>query len=415
MVYAPTSTVFPSERRSLGIAKEAVAGTGVLPAYTVPVKGFVPEDKVMGLIDESLRSAMAAEYGYIQGPYVADVTIDQSPVYGDQFGHFLYNILGDYTATGTASGTIATTINFSAGYPVGTTGAIAVVSGGGFGAGYIQMGTAATAEIVNITSATGTSVTISGTTPTRLAHANGAAVAQVTGPYTHVFSLLNGTGNAQPPTHTLTDQNYINADQARWYPYFCASELTITGNAEQLLMWSGKGMGFANSTPSTIPTVNVSTVKTSPSWNSKVGLGGTVVANPIYQIGEWEYTITREVSPYFTANGQQNPFVIARGKLSGAGKWNFAPTIDETPLLELLNNTQPQTQVIATNGLGGTSVVNLQIDSQVTAFETSVIDPSKALLGYNDAFKCIANTTNTGNTAGFSPLQITLTNNTPTY
>ena len=412
---AVPSTIFPSERRSLGIAREATPGTPVLPTNTVPVKGFVPEDKVTGLIDESLRSAMAAQYGYSQGVYVADITVDSSPVYLDTFPHFAWNVLGDYVASGTESGTITTTINNGPGYPAGTTGAITITSGSGFGAGYVQLGTSTTSEIVNITGATATSATIATTTPTRFAHANSAAVTQVVAPFTHQFSLLNGTGNCQPPTMTVTDLNYINADLSRWYPSACFSEIELTGNAEQLFMWSGKGMGWANSHPGTIPTVNVSTVPQQPAWNSQVGLGGTVSGSPVYQIGEWSVGLTRVVEPYFTADGAQNPFVIGRGKFSSAGKLNFAPTIDETPLLDLLNNTQPQLQIIQTNGLAGAAKVSMQIDIQVAAFETSVIEPSKALLGYNATYCAIANTTNTGNSAGYSPLMITIVNAVPYY
>ena len=84
-------------------------------------------------------------------------------------------------------------------------------------------------------------------------------------------------------------------------------------------------------------------------------------------------------------------------------------------LLELLNNNQPQTQVIATNGLASTNLVKVQVDSAITAFQTAVIEPSKALLGFNGTAELIANTTNTGNSAGYSPIQISLTNNQPTY
>ena len=426
MALTVPSAIYPSERRSLGIAKEVTPGTGVNAAYTIPVKGFVPEDKVTGLLDESLRSSMAAVYGYTQGVYVADITIDASPVYGDTIGHMLLNVLGDYTAQGTPSGTITTTINNGPGYPAGTTGAITITAGSGFSAGYVQLGTTTTSEIVNITGATTTTATIATTTPTRLAHANAAAITQVTGPYTHVFSELNGTGNCQPPTHTLTDNNYINSVFARWYPMSCFSEITLTGNAEGVFMWSGKAMGFANSIPGTIPTVSVSAVAQSPAWNSQVGIGGTVAGSPVYNVGEWEYTITRVVEPYFTADGSQNPYVIGRGKLSSSVKVNWAPAsiqasqsspynAGDYELLELLNNNQPQTQVIATNGLASTNLVKVQVDSAITAFQTAVIEPSKALLGFNGTAELIANTTNTGNSAGYSPIQISLTNNQPTY
>ena len=80
MPYAPTSVVFPSERRSIGIAKETAAGTGQMPTGTLPVKGFIGEDKPIWLPDESLRSAMAMTYGLQEGPYVADITIEDVPL-----------------------------------------------------------------------------------------------------------------------------------------------------------------------------------------------------------------------------------------------------------------------------------------------------------------------------------------------
>ena len=426
MALTVPSAIFPSERRSLGIAKEVTPGTGVLPAYTIPVKGFVPEDKVMGLLDESLRSAMAGVYGYIQGPYSSEITIEPSPVYGDTFGHVLLNIMGDYTSTGT-SPTSATTVSAasSAGATSFTVGSIgSIVIGSVLQFGNAAIGTAPTENLV-VSGVAGSVVTFA-TTPLRFAHTTTAAVAIVTGPYTHVFSVLNGTGNAQPPSHTLTDNNYINSVFARWYPYSCFSEITITGNSEQLLTWSGKATGYANSIPGSAPTVSVSTVAAQPSWNSTIGIGGTAASKPAYNVTEWEYTITRVIEPYFTADGSQNPYVIGRGKLTAKAKYAFAPAATQASqsspynagdyeLLEYLNNNQPQTQALATNGLASTSLVTLQIDSQVSAFDTAVIDPSKALLGFNDTFECIGNTTNVGPSAGYSPLQLTLVNNLPTF
>jgi hypothetical protein len=57
----------------------------------------------------------------------------------------------------------------------------------------------------------------------------------------------------------------------------------------------------------------------------------------------------------------------------------------------------------------------MQIDVAVCAFDASVIEASKALLGYNDTFMAVSNTTNTGWSAGYSPLMITLTNAVPSY
>ena len=413
------TTIFPSERRAIGIARETTPGTGVLPVYTVPVQGFVPEDKPIWLPDTSLRAAMAETYGLIQGPYVADLALDNSPVYGDTIGHFLWNILGDYTATGSnVTPNTTTTATLSPGATL-----VPMLSTTSFTSGmWIQVDINTTggpynAEMVQLSGLSAGTGTLTAGTPIRLSHIATATVSNTSAPYTHRFSLLNGTANAQPPSHTLTDKNFINTTSlSRWYPFSCISDITFTGNAEALFRWTGKGMGYANSTPGSPPTVNVSTVPAQPVWRSLVGLGGTAGGtSELYQIAEWEFNLMRVVEPYFTADGAQNPFVFGRGKFSTKGKMNFMPTLDESPLYDMLNNTQPQVQIVQSNGLAGTAAVSVTFDLQVTAFDASVIEPGKALFGYNDTFQAIANTTNIGNSAGYSPLSVTVVNSVPSY
>jgi len=412
MALTVPTTVFPSERRSLGYAKEVTPGVPVLPTSTIPVKGFIPEDKPIFLPDESLRSAMASNYGMIEGPSYGDFTFDASPVYGDTIGAQLLNLLGDYTVTGTAATpTWTTSGSLSPG-----AGPIPVVTGSAAVAGtFIQVDVAPNAEVVTVDSAsTTTSIVISAATPLRFPHASGVDVITVVAPFTHVFSLLNGTGNCQPPTHTFADMNFIPANKARLFPYSCFSEIVLTGNAEGFFTWSGKAMGFRSQLPVSVPTVNVSTVPAEPAWNSTVGIGGPISTSQIYDIGEWEITISRECQAFYTANGQQSPYIIGRGKCSAAGKINFSPTIDESPLTYLLSNAQPQLQILQQNpATSGTNT--LQIDVNTCVFTAAVIEPSKALLGYANNFEATANTTNAGQSAGYSPLKVTVVNGIPSY
>lgn len=409
------STVYPSERRAIGLAKEVTPGTGVAVTTSVPFVNFVPEDKPMWLPDESLRNALAQTYGLIQGPYVADLTFDTSPVYMDTIGHFLYNLLGDYTTSGTSTGTTGTLTG--TGYPAATTGTIIVPQGSNFGAaGYVQLDVTGTnSEVVAYGTGTGTIINLTGTT--RFSHAASSTVYQVSGAFTHVFSLLNGTGNAQPPTHTITDRTYIPAgtQQARWYPFTCLTEMTFTGNAEKLFDWSAKALAYANQMPGTFPVNTFGTIPAQPSWSSNVGLNGSIAGAQIYQVAEWAFTLTRQVEPFFTADGAQNPYIFGRGKFHATGKINFIPVIDQTPLTYMLNNTQPQLQVLQTNLGTGTTLESIQFDVQQCAFDASVLEPGKALLGYSNAFIAVANTANTGNSAGYSPLKVTIVNQIPTF
>lgn len=237
-----------------------------------------------------------------------------------------------------------------------------------------------------------------------------------TGPYTHTFALLN-SGSGQPPTHTYTDYTGVTASVgARVYAYTCLSEVTFTGNAQQLLTWDAKGTSFASRAASTMPTATISTVAAEPSWRSMVGIGGpasggTLVSN----VSEWKVTITRQVDPYYTNDGAQDPYTIARGPLTVTGSLTFSPAIDETPLLNMLSNSQPQLQIIADNGLTGNAQVTLTIDIQVAAYDTSKINAGSLLFGYDVTFKGIANTTNVGASGGYSPIKVTLANNVATY
>lgn len=228
-----------------------------------------------------------------------------------------------------------------------------------------------------------------------------------TGPYTHTFALLN-SGSGQPPTHTFVDYTGIPATGlARQYAYACLSEVTITGNAEQLLTWDAKATTFVSSIPGSAPTANISTVPAQGAWNSAVTIGGSAATD----VAEWELTLTRKVDPYWTAQGSQDPLVIARGELTVAGKLTFAPAVDESPLLAMLNNTQPELQIVAT-GSGGTT---LTLHCQIAAYDTSKINSGKSLFGYDVTFKGIANTTDVGASAGYSPVLATLVNSVTTY
>lgn len=406
--------VFPVERRGIGLAREAVVGTPVLPTVGVPLEKFTVEDKINPLIDKSWRAAMAEDYGYTQGTYSTDWDAS-GPVYADTLGHFLYNCLGDYTTTGTAT-TPNTTLTGASNVAGATT--LTVTSGTSFTLGMnIQVGTGSNAEIVTVSGAGGaTSIPIANT-PLRFSHAAAEAVTNTTagaGNYTHVFSLLNSAVNgAQPPTHTLTDISGIPATNlARVYASSCVSEITLTGNSQQFLTYDVKGQGWLSAIAASPPVFTASTQPAQAAWNSKVGIGGPAAGGTVVNyVAEWAVTIQRKLEVIWTTQGVQNPYVIARGGVSATAKLMFEATPSEAPLLALLNNTQPQTQFVAT----GPNSTTITVDSQVNAYETSKINDGKAVFGYDVGSRMIANTTNVGNSAGFSPLKITIVNAIPSY
>ncbi|RCG19117.1 hypothetical protein DQ384_38215 [Sphaerisporangium album] len=242
----------------------------------------------------------------------------------------------------------------------------------------------------------------------------GYAVTGASAPYSHTFSLLN-SGDGQPVTHTLTDATGIPATGlARQYPYSCVSELTITWNAEQLCSWEAKATGWPSVVPGAPPTNTLSTVPPIPSWRGAVGIGGPASAGTLVtDVTEFSVTLSREVTPYNTADGSQAPFVIARGALDVTGKFTQIAQ-SEQRLLDLLANTQPQLQFLLSNGgtLGG--LVSVQFDFQKVGYRTTKINQGTIFV-YDVEFQAIANATNAGASGGLAPAKVVLNNAVTTY
>jgi hypothetical protein len=430
--------LYPVQERELYIIKEAAPGTPpATVGVPVPFTSLKPSNKPIWMKDESFQGSMGGSYGVYQGPLIAGYDIGGS-VFGDTFGHFLYNILGDYTVTGTTASPTATTSGTMA---AGLT-AIPVVSGGasftnGMWAELVDTGSPAAPEIVQVGSgSTATSIVLAAGQATRFAHATTMTVNNTTAPYTHSFSLLNGLVGApyagqaaQPPTHTITDRTGIPATGlADQYSYSCLSELTITGNAEKLLAWTGKAVCQTRSVPgSAVGTVNVSSVLPYPSWRSAVGVGGVASSGTqVKNTAEWSVTIPRAVKAYNTNDGTQPPFVIARGKQDDIPfKLTFSPSIDDTALTNMLGNVQPQLEFIAGNGLSGANLVSVTIDIGFGAYLAADLNDSSELFGYDvsgnaphtaASFTCTPFTGPlTGASGGKSATKITLVNAVPSY
>jgi hypothetical protein len=381
---------------------------------TVLVDQVKPKDAPTWLDDKSWRGSMATDaFAKIQGVKTAELELG-GPAYGDGLGFFLRNILGDMSYVGTSTGTGGTTLSSSA-----VAGATSISTAATIPAStVVQIGSGATAEVFTTGTPSGAGpYTIPLSTPTGglvYAHASAQAVQPVTGPYTQAHSLLN-SGSGQPVSHTIT--HFLGptpTSGARQYPGACLSELGLKWNAQsELLTWSGKATSFPSVTLGSAPTANPSTVLPVASWRMLLGIGGPATGGTLIATStEGELTIKRELTPYFTVTGTQNPYVIQRGGLSVEGKLTFVAA-DESPLLYMLNNTQPQLQIVLDNGLTGTNKVTFQIDCQVAAFTDSEPDGSKAAVEYGNTFTAVLNTTNAGGSGGYSPIKVSVTNNVP--
>ncbi|MGW4042945.1 phage tail tube protein [Streptomyces sp. NPDC004721] len=407
-------TTFAPAKQFVGIANETAQGTPVAMTSTVLVNEVKPKDNPSWLDDKSWRGSMVSD-AYAKIPGVSHAELDLGgPAYGDGLGYFLRNILGDVTCTGTFTGSGSTTLTASvaAGASSITTQATIPAST------VVQIGTGANSEVFTTGTPSGSGpYTIPLTTPTGgllYPHASAEAVQPVTGPYTQAHSLLN-SGNGQPISHTITHFLGPTATSgARQYPGACFSELGLKWNAEsELLTWSGKATTWPSVALGSAPVAAPSMVLPVASWRMKIGIGGPASgATLIKTVTDGELTIKRELTPYYTVSGVQTPYVIQRGGLSVDGKLTFVAA-DESPLLYMLNNTQPQLQILIDNGLTGNNKIAFQIDCQIAAFTDSEADGSKAAVEYGNTFTAMPNTVNAGGSGGYSPLKVSVTNNVP--
>lgn len=406
-------STYASTKQFIGIAPETAQGTPVAMTTTQLLTTFTPSDKPTYLKDQSWRGSMGTDaFAQILGVGTADVSLG-GPVYGDTAGFWLRNILGDVAVTGTPTGTGSTTLAASAVAGATSISTVASIPA----ATLVQIGTGATAEVVTTGTPSGAGpYTIPITTPaTGLAYAHASAQAAVpvqsAGPFTYAWSLLN-SGGGQPASHTLTHSMGPTATVgARQYPGFCLSQFNCTFNAEsELFAWTGQGTSWPSAIAGAAPTANPTTVLPTASWRTKVGIGGPASGGTLINtVMDGEVDITRELQPVFTATGVRTPYIIQRGGLSVAGKLNFGAVSDESVLLYMLNNTQPQVQMVCDNGLAGAAQVVVQIDMQQTVFTQADPDTSKAAVGYQASFQANFNTTNAGGSGGQSPVKVSVT------
>jgi hypothetical protein len=400
--------IAPGTKSWLGVARELTTGTVVNPTNTIPLlkNTFEPEDTPRFLPDEAIRGVMSTLFGEILGP--EDATFSYGgPAFLDVEGFFFDNVFGDLSTTGTTL-TNSTTLN--GGLAAGATSMTLTSATGYTNNAIIQIDTGAVAEVVTEVGAPAGNV-VTFAQPLRFPHLTAATVATVVGPYTHKFALLN-SGSGQPPTHTFTDYTGLTASTgARMYPSSCLAQCDFTGNAEQLLDCKVSGNSWISTPAGTIPTNTTTFVTPIPNWRGIVTVGGATVSS----LGEWAISCKRQLQVYFTAQGSQNPYIIARGGLSITGNFNYTVASDESPLTQMLTNSQPAVVITVNNGLAGVNQLSLAIQCSKSAFVKSKIDRNAVLIGYSDEFEAISNTSDAGGTAGLSPGLITLINNFPTY
>jgi hypothetical protein len=411
------SSIYPVFESSLLVGRETTIDTAPTAFTGIPTGPLQTNQKVTWLEDMNLRGSNVKVYDLEEGPVWAEITIPESPLYGDTIGNILFSLLGDYTTTGTAGTPTWTT---SGALSAGAT-SIAVTTGSVATSGtFIQVDTGVNAEVVTVgTGSTSTNIVLNTATPLRFSHLTTISITTVVAPFTHVFSLINpssSTGNtsAQPPTYTFLHRNLIAGSgnyYADQYSYTRMTDLTLTAKKDGWFSWSGKAVAYLRGYPSANYAPSFTTVKAQPSWKSVISLASTTT----YNVSEISFNLSREMDIVTTADGSQNPYVIAAGPVTATFNMDFDAASDESPLTAMLNNTQGTLSYTLSNGGSGAGLVSTSIAAQQAGYKNSPLSPMKSLWGWKVSGDLVANTTNSGNSGGYSPIQVTLQNAISSY
>lgn len=409
--------VWPVPDRFINLGKEPGPGSLAAGTYTFPMTQFKPQDKYSRYEDTAWRNAMAQLYNLVNGVRIAEVSCG-GPFFADGMGYPLLNVLGDYYQF--VNGVVGTSSSLSGSVASGAA-SVVVASATGFSVGEIISvgGTGTTAEEVRrVTNISAGTLTLN--SALYQGHASGGTVfaySSVTN-IGHNFTLLNsGTGaggylSCQPPTYTYEDFTGVPAvTGARVYTFSCFSEVGITGNAQELVMWDGKFTSLASAIAQSTPVTSLTPVIPQPSWNTTVAIAGAGTANN----AEYKLALTRKLAPKFTNQGVQDPYSIPRGYFTAGLSFTFDPISDEAEFIYYLNNVQPTCVITSSNGLSGTNAASLAITSQVVGFTDGEYDDSKDVFGLSEQAKIVASPALAGPSGGFSPVLITLVNGVVNY
>lgn len=464
-IVAPPSGIHPSYLTWLGLSHEVAQGTPALngggtpvgPVWNLPLEAstFDPEDKPMWLRDIGIRGSMADVFAIIQGVEDSAWSLG-GPVYEGVTPVLMDNMFGDLTTTVTGGTAGSPTTSTGGGYVLGTSGlSLPAASVAGFtAAGQWGLITSGSQSEAFLTTAAGAAGAIPIQSPLHFSYPAAAVIT----PYplgtpptyaTHKFAALNA-GTGQPPSWTLLDSTGVidtlngtpvtDADQfgQRFYTSMCLAQLDFTLSAEGLFTQKASGTawastatntataagGLASPATSAFAPANVTALPI-PSWSSNIKLTLPDAAfGAVNYVGEITFSLKRKIQVYWTDDGVQSPYVIARGPLAVTGTVKAVVAQDEQILKSMLKNFQGRLQalVIFPTGSGPAfpptalqGLTSFQFDLAQCAFTAAKPTRSSVLVGYDSTFEGVANTTNVGASGGLGPITMTVIDTNPGY
>lgn len=221
-------------------------------------------------------------------------------------------------------------------------------------------------------------------------------------PYTHTMGVKN-TGDGQPKSYTLTDFYGYTGTHTRQFPGMQFSELGLKFNAEGILEYTTKAVGWKSALVAK-PTQSFSAIPPIPSWSGTVTIGGAGATTLV----DGSLTFKRATKPVFTVDNDQNPYAVWCGELMVDGQLTFIAE-DDTELLRYLNNTKP-TLVLDWSQGAGAALVEIKVTATKCAYVDATIDRGKEHVAVSCKVKPVANTTDVGATGGYGQAKWTLQN-----
>ena len=221
-----------------------------------------------------------------------------------------------------------------------------------------------------------------------------------TGPYTHLFKLLNnGAVGSQPPSYTIG-----------YFDSFTQRQLTAGRMASLDLSWSADGAVEVTPTWICNPETDVTNLTNTPTtasfvpgWDIVITIGTTqsliMVSGSI--------NITRGTASIFTSSGSQSPHLNFAGPITVKGKAKFLVEAGLVNFFGATGMTRDQLPVIVTftEPVSGNTLALTSTNAQ---FINPVIDPGQKYLQADVEWTAVCDTTDA--VSGISPLKATLIN-----
>lgn len=365
-----------SRLATLGIAKESVAGTYLIPTVYIPFTKADYEDVTAPIKDQSYRANDSVLQGMYPGPIEADWSIDLL-AYPDLIGHFLRGIIGPDTVVAGAS-TTQTGSSIVGDTTLNVTSATGIAIGT-----YLSLDTGPLQEYVYVSGVAGLVLTVTAvkgqTVGMTKAHTTATVVAQTT----HTFKQ---NASAARPTYSLSVfDTTAGAPATLGYTYAAFSDvqlkidpkascsLTTKLKAQQGIQQSAIVPTFTNLAPLL-------------GWQWSMTNGGATSTRGL----TLDLSIKRAVEAIHSSNGIQSPREIFQAglEIDGTYKAIFENALD---LQLFANYTQTPTTatLLQPANVGGASLALTMSQSGwqkgKREFSSAYVEASYAISGIYNA------------------------------